>query len=267
MRGFLRPAFLSTFRDCGPHGLQSAFPDQQEKYMTCLNRPVMRALLRSLCIVALLLPLGCDDGDDPVEPTFMEIHFDFVNDRPFPPDSGDREFMEEFEFPESGITVLATATDEDEMEARVSRRGPGGLGVEGGGGTEPDGDATSGNRINNGEMLILDILDDAGNPVSVQLVEVVFSRIKQFEDHFETGFEIIADNDGAFPVEIEGTLDADSDAFVEPGSMVDPETGDVIINLEDVGVFGDMFIITNGRPFHPTANRFRVSSVTILVEE
>ena len=231
--------------------------------MTCLNRPVMRALLRSLCIVALLLPLGCDDGDDPVEPTFMEIHFDFVNDRPFPPDSNDREFMEEFEFPESGITVLATATDEDEMEARVSRRGPGGLGVEGNGGTEPDGDTTSGNRINNGEMLILDILDDDGNPVSVQLVEVVFSRIKQFEDHFETGFEIIADNNGAFPVEIEGTLDAESDEFV---GMVD-EDDNVIIDVEDVDVFGDMFIITNGRPFHPTANRFRVSSVTIVVEE
>ena len=231
--------------------------------MTCLNRPVMRALLRSLCIVALLLPLGCDDGDDPVEPTFMEIHFDFVNDRPFPPDSNDRESMEEFEFPESGITVLATATDEDEMEARVSRRGPGGLGVEGNGGTEPDGDTTSGNRINNGEMLILDILDDDGNPVSVQLVEVVFSRIKQFEDHFETGFEIIADNNGAFPVEIEGTLDAESDEFV---GMVD-EDENVIIDIEDVDVFGDMFIITNGRPFHPTANRFRVSSVTILVEE
>ena len=235
--------------------------------MNHLNRPVMRALLRSLCIVALLLPLGCDDGDDPVEPTFMEIHFDFVNDRPFPPDSGDREFMEEFEFPESGITVLATATDEDEMQADVSRRGPGGLGVVGNGGTEPDGDTTSGNRINNGEMLILDILDDDGNPVSVQLVEVVFSRIKQFDGHPETGFEIIADNNGAFPVEIEGTLDAASEECEAPGCVEDPETGDVTINLEDVGVFGDMFIFTNGRPFEPTANRFRVSSVTISVEE
>ena len=238
--------------------------------MNYLNRPVTRALLRSLCIVALLLPLGCDDGDDsPVEAdvTFMEIHFDFVNDRPFPPDSNDREFMEEFEFPESGITVLATATDEDEMQARVSRRGPGGLGVEGNGGEEPDGDTTSGNRINNGEMLILDILDDDGNPVSVQLVEVVFSRIKRFEDHFETGFEIIADNNGNFPVEIEGTLDTESAEFDESGSSEDPETGDVTVDLENVDVFGDMFIITNGRPFHPTANRFRVSSVTILVEE
>ena len=232
-----------------------------------LNRPVMRAFLRSLCIVALLLPLGCDDGDDPVEPAFMEIHFDFVNDRPFPADSGDREFMEEFEFPESGITVLATATDEDEMQARVSRRGPGGLGVEGNGGEEPDGDTTSGNRINNGEMLILDILDDDGNPVSVQLVEVVFSRIKQFEGHHETGFEIIADNNGNFAVEIEGTLDPESAEFDESGSSEDPETGDVTIYLENVDVFGDMFIITNGRPFHPTANRFRVSSVTISVEE
>lgn len=239
--------------------------------MTCLKRPVMRALLRSLCIVALLLPLGCDDGDDaveaPAEATLMEIHFDFVAGREFPPDSNGREFMEEFPFPESGITVLATATDQDDMPADVSRREPGGLGVVGNGGEEPDGDTTSGNRINNGEMLILDILDDDGNPVSVQLVEVVFSRIKQFEDHFETGFEIIADNNGNFPVEIEGTLDSESAEFDASGSSEDPETGDVIVDLENVDVFGDMFIITNGRPFHPTANRFRVSSVTILVEE
>ena len=229
-----------------------------------LDRPVMRALMRSLCIAALLLPLGCDDGDDPADATPVEITFDFVNDRPFPPDSNNRELMYEFPFPDNGITVLATATDQDEMRARISRRGPGGLGVEGNGGEEPDGDTTSGNRINNGEMLILDILDDDGNPVSVQLAEVVFSRIKQFADHFETGFEIIADNNGAFPVEIEGTLDAGSDEFV---GMVDEETGDVVIDIEDVDVHGDMFIITNGRPFHQTANRFRVSSITILVEE
>lgn len=148
------------------------------------------------------------------------------------------------------------------MAANVSRRGPGGLGVVGNGGTGPDGEETSGNRVNNGELLQLEILDDAGDPISVQLVGVTFSRIKQSGTH-ETGFEIIADNDGVFPVEIEGTLDEDGDGFV---GTVD-EDGNVIIDIEDVDVFGDMFIFTNGRPLDPIGNRFRVGGITILVEE
>ena len=228
--------------------------------MTLEHRPLVSALKRSLCILVFLLPLGCDDGDDPVRMT--EIEYDFVADREFPPDSNDREFLPGFEFTKSGITVRATAADEDGMDADVSRRGPGGLGVVGNGGEEPGGGTTSGNRINNGESLILEILDASGNPVSVQLVGATFSRLKQSGD-FETGFEIIADNDGAFAVEIEGTLDEDSGEFV---GRVD-EDGNVLIDIEDVGLLGDTFTFTNGRPFHETGNRFRVGGIIILVEE
>ena len=110
-------------------------------------------------------------------------------------------------------------------------------------------------------MLILKILDAAGNSVSTQLIGVTFSRIKQSGPH-ETGFEIIADNNGAFAAEVEGTLDADSDEFV---GMVDADDN-VVIDIEDVDLFGDMFTFTNGRPFHATGNRFRVGGITILVE-
>ena len=231
--------------------------------MSFANRPVVSALIRSLCILVFLVPLGCDDGDDPSSIVEVEIEYDFAADREFPSDSNNREFLEAFEFTKSGITVRATATDDEGMAADVSRRGPGGLGVVGNGGTEPDGEETSGNRVNNGELLQLEILDAAGDPVSAQLLGVTFSRIKQFEDHPETGFEIIADNDGAFAVEIEGTLDADSVEFV---GEVDADDN-VLIDIEDVGLFGDTFIVTNGRPFHPTANRFRVGGITISVEE
>ena len=44
-------------------------------------------------------------------------------------------------------------------------------------------------------MLILEILDADGIPVSAQLIGATFSRIKQSGPH-ETGFEIIADNNG-----------------------------------------------------------------------
>ena len=231
--------------------------------MTFANRPVVSLSLRLLCILVFLVPLGCDDGDDPVLVP-IEINFDFVEDLEFPPGE-DREWEYRFDFPKSGITVRATAfVDEDGMAARVSRRRPGGLGVEGNGGTEPDGGETSGNRINNGELLILEVFDDSENPVSVQLVGVTFSRIKHFAGEHETGFEIIADNDGAFAVEIEGTLDPSSDDFV---GIEDQDTGDVLIDIEDVEFFGDMFTFTNGRPFDPTANRYRVGGVTILVEE
>ena len=159
--------------------------------------------------------------------------------------------------------MRATAADEDGMAVDVSRRGPGGLGVVGNGGDEPDGDTTLGPRINNGELLVLEILDASGRPVSAQLVGVSFKNIKQFPDHPETRFEIIADNDGAFTVKIEGTLDADSDEFV---GTVD-EDGNVLIDIEDVGLFGDTFIFTNGHPFHEIANRFRVGGLTVVVEE
>ena len=233
--------------------------------MSFANHPIVSLAVRCLCIVVFLVPLGCDDGDDPISVTEIpvtEIEYDFVADREFPPDSNDREFLPEFEFTKSGITVRATATDDDGMPADVSRRGPGGLGVVGNGGEEPDGETTSGNRVNNGELLQLEILDAAGDAVSAQLVGVTFSRIKQ-SGTFETGFEILADNNGAFPVEIEGTLDEASDEFV---GMVD-EDGNVVIDIEDVDVFGDTFILTNGRPFHPTGNRFRVGGIIILVEE
>ena len=234
--------------------------------MTFVNRPTVSVLMRCLCFLVLLVPLGCDDGDDPVAVTEMEteieIAYDFVTDRDFPPDSGDRESLSAFEFTKSGITVRATADNEDGMPANVSRRGPGGLGIVGNGGMEPDGGTTSGNRINNGEALVLEILDAAGNPVSVQLVGATFSRIKQL-GALETGFEIIADNNGVFAVEVEGTLDADSDEFV---GMVD-EDENVIIDITDVDLFGDTFTITNGRPFNPTGNRFRVGGITILVKE
>ena len=69
---------------------------------------------------------------------------------------------------------------------------------------------------------------------------------------------------GQFAVEIEGTLDTSS---VDFAGIEDEDTGDVLIDIEDVGFFGDMFTFTNGRPFDPTANRYRVGGVTILVEE
>ena len=228
------------------------------------NRRIVSLMLRFLCVLTILALAGCDDDGDPVTIP-EEIEYDFVADREFPADSNDRESLPEFEFTKSGITVRVTATDDEGMPADVSRRGPGGLGVVGNGGVEPDGKTTSGNRINNGELLILEILDASGNPVSVQLVGVTFSRIKKFEGERETGFEVIADDDDwALSVEIEGTLDADSAEFVGMD-----EDGDVVIDthLEDVGFFGDMFTFTNGRPFHPTANRFRIGGITILVEE
>ena len=227
------------------------------------NRRIVSLMLRSLCILTLLAMAGCDDDDrDPV-PILEEIEYDFVADREFPADSNNRESLPEFRFTKAGITLLVTADDGDGMPVNVSRRGPGGLGAVGNGGLEPDGGTTSGNRINNGEELVVEILDDAEEPVSAQLVGVTFSRIKQFPDHPETGFEIIADNDGVFWLEIEGTLDADNvDEFV---GMVD-EDGNVVIDFEDVGLFGHTFIITNGRPLHPTANRFRIGGLTILVE-
>ena len=188
---------------------------------------------------------------------------------PFPADSNNREFQPVFEFPDSdsGITVRVTATDDEGMPADVSRRGPGGLGVVGNGGAlpGPDGElteeTTSGNRVNNGEMLILEILDDSGNPVSAQLIGATFSRIRQLGLH-ETGFEIIADNKGAFAVAVEGTLDATSGDFV---GMVDADDN-VVIDIENVDLFGDKFTFTNGRPFHPTGNRYRLGGITILVE-
>lgn len=228
--------------------------------MSFANRPIVPLVVRCLCILVFLVALGCDDGDDPI--SVMEIDYDFVADREFPPDSNDRESLPEFEFTKSGITVRATATDDDGMAVNVSRRGPGGLGVVGNGGTGPDGEETSGNRVNNGELLQLEILDAAGVPVSVQLIGATFSRIKQ-SGTFETGFEIIADDNGVFPVEIEGTLDEAGDEFV---GTVD-EDGNVIIDIEDVDVFGDMFTFTNGRPLDPIGNRFRVGGISILVEE
>ena len=48
--------------------------------------------------------------------------------------------------------------------------------------------------------------------------------------------------------------------------MVDADDN-VVIDIEDVDLFGDMFTLTNGRPFHATGNRFRVGGITILVEE
>lgn len=236
--------------------------------MTLLSWRMVSVLARSLCILALLVTLGCDDGDDPVAvgddaAEVTEIEFDFVADREFPPDSNNRESLTEFEFTKSGITVYVTAADEDGKAVNVSRRGPGGLGVVGGGGLEPDGETTSGNRVNSGEMLILEIVDGAGDPVSAQLVEATFSRIKRFPDHPETRFEIIADDGGAFAVEFEGTLHPDSDEFVGR----EDEDGNIVLEIEDVDLFGDMFILTNGRPFHPTANRFRVGGITIRVDD
>ena len=235
--------------------------------MTFENRRIVSLMLRSLCILTLLVMAGCDDDDrDPV-PILEEIEYDFVADREFPADSNNRESLPEFEFTESDITVRVTATDDEGMPVNVSRRGPGGLGVVGNSGFvpgpdgEPTEEATSGNRVNDGEMLILEILDAAGNPVSAQLVGVTFSRIRQLGVH-ETGFEIIADNNGAFAVEVEGTLDAASDEFV---GTVDADDN-VVIDIEDVDLFGDVFTFTNGRPFHPTGNRFRVGGITILVE-
>lgn len=228
--------------------------------MSFANCSIVSLVVRCLCLVVFLVPLGCDDGDDPI--SVMEIEYDFVADREFPPDSNDREFLPEFEFTKSNITVRVTATDDDGMPADVSRRGPGGLGVVGNGGTGPDGEETSGNRVNNGELLQLEILDAAGDPISVQLVGATFSRIKQAGPH-ETGFEIIADNNGAFPIEIEGTLDEAGGEFV---GMVD-EDGNVIIDIEDVDVFGDTFTFTNGRPLDEIGNRFRVGGIVIVVEE
>ena len=228
--------------------------------MSFANRPIVSRVVRCFCLVIFLMPLGCDDGDDPI--SAMEIEYDFVADREFPPDSNNRESLPEFEFTKSGITVRATATDDDGMAANVSRRGPGGLGVVGNGGTGPDGEETSGNRVNNGELLQLEILDAAGDPVSAQLVGATFSRIKQAGPH-ETGFEIIVDNNGVFPVEIEGTLDEAGDGFA---GTVD-EDGNVIIDIEDVDVFGDTFTFTNGRPLDAIGNRFRVGGIVIVVKE
>ena len=229
--------------------------------MTFENRHIVSLMLCFLCVLTLLTMAGCDDDGDPVPIPEIEIEYDFVADREFPADSNNRESLPEFEFTKSDVTVRLTATDDDGMPVNVSRRGPGGLGVVGNGGVEPDGETTSGNRVNNGEMLILEILDAAGNPVSAQLIGVTFSRIKQSGPH-ETGFEIIADNNGVFAVEVEGTLDADSDEFV---GMVDADDN-VVIDIEDVALSGDTFTFTNGRPFHATGNRFRVGGITILVE-
>ena len=236
--------------------------------MTFENRRIVSLMLRFLCILTLVVMAGCDDDQDPVPMLEqIEIEYDFVADQEFPADSNNRQFLPAFEFEESGITVRVTATDDEGMPADVSRRGPGGLGVVGNGGAlpGPDGElteeTTSGNRINNGEMLILEILDASGNPVSAQLIGVTFSRIRQL-GRYETGFEIIADNNGAFAVEIEGTLDADSDEFV---GTVDADDN-VVIDIEEVDLFGDMFTFTNGRPFHATGNRYRVGGITILVE-
>ena len=236
--------------------------------MTFENRRIVSLMLRSLCILTILALAGCDDDSDPVSmPEEILIEYDFVADQEFSADSNNREFLPVFEFTQSGITVRVTATDDEGMAANVSRRGPGGLGVVGNDGAlpGPDGElteeTTSGNRINNGEMLILEILDASGNPVSAQLIGVTFSRIRQL-GLYETGFEIIADNNGAFAVEIEGTLDAASDDFV---GTVDADDN-VVIDIEDVDLFGDMFTFTNGRPFHPTGNRYRLGGITILVE-
>lgn len=233
------------------------------------NRHLVSLMLCFLCVLTILAVAGCDDDSDPVSmPEEIKIEYDFVADQEFPADSNNREFLPEFEFTQSGITVRVTATDDEGMPADVSRRGPGGLGVVGNGGAlpGPDGElteeTTSGNRINNGEKLILKVLDDSGNPVSAQLIGVTFSRIRQLGLH-ETGFEIIADNKGAFAVEVEGTLDATSEEFV---GMLDADDN-VVIDIEDVDLFGDTFTFTNGRPFHPTGNRYRLGGITILVEE
>lgn len=46
--------------------------------MTLANRPIVSLSVRLLCILVFLVPLGCDDGDDPI--SVMEIEYDFVAD-------------------------------------------------------------------------------------------------------------------------------------------------------------------------------------------
>ncbi len=183
------------------------------------------------------------------------ITIDFAADRAFPDDAKKkREFGKTIEFKKSGVVVVASGENEFGGAVEVSRRGPGGLGVKGNGDRNAAGDGTtSGNRVNNGETLILHFLDNSGDPAKAKLKAVVFDRIvtdtENFPDAGATGYQLLVDgkviDQGMF------TLD--------PGEV---KGGPVEVTI-DSNIEISELRITNNEPFHPIANRFRIGGITL----
>lgn len=184
-----------------------------------------------------------------------EIYFDFVADRPFP-ETGkkNREFAKELTFSKDGMVISARAENEFGGAEEVSRRGPGGLGVKGNGDRNADGEGTtSGNRINNGEHLVLQFTDEAGEAIRVKITSLVIDRVvrdsKNFPDVSATHYSVMADNQ---PV-------ASGELSLNEGETKGGPYTITAISAEPVSSVQ----ITNGQPFHPIANRFRVGAITV----
>lgn len=157
-------------------------------------------------------------------------------------------------FKQKGLVVVLTGKSESGDVVEVTRRGPGGLGVKGNSDRDAEGKGTtSGNRVNNGETLSLQFMDANNKPVPVIIKSVVLDRIvrdtKNFPDASDTNYTFMVGDKtiatGTLPIKADSTKGGPFSVDVD---MSKPTTE---------------FTITNGKPFHPIANRFRVSSVTI----
>ena len=181
------------------------------------------------------------------------VSFDFVNDQDFPISSDDRESEPSFIFSKSRIILKITAIDQFGIPVDVSRRGPGGLGVVGNGDRdEPDGGTTSGNRINAGESLLIEVLDRNNRPKKVKLVSITLSRIVRDLENFPEAPE----------PKLNVTVD---DGQVSLDGILDPELDEerIIFRHSGLSVVGDTFTLSNGTPFDEIANRYRISGMTV----
>lgn len=165
-----------------------------------------------------------------------------------------REFSETMAFMREGWQVVVLGENQFGGSVEVSRRGPGGLGVKGNGDRNAAGEGTtSGNRVNNGEALVFQFLDSANAPVPVNLQSITIDRIvrdtENFPDAGPTGYSIMAGGE----VIAEGELSIPADSNRGGPLTIEIEAGKPITEAR----------ITNGAPFHPIANRFRVTAVTV----
>ncbi|MGF1525752.1 MAG: hypothetical protein ACFCBW_03010 [Candidatus Competibacterales bacterium] len=205
---------------------------------------------KALGATALIVLLPWSQHGQGAEP----LRFDFVNDRPFPAEAErQREFGESLTFTNSDIVVTVTGENEFGSAVEVSRRGPGGLGVRGNGDRNAAGEGTtSGNRVNNGEHLILSFTDGYGAPLEVVLESIVFDRVVRDTEHFAdagpTRYRLLANGESLQSGELQA------------------EAGAVTVNFDGAKASAE-FRITNDEPFHPIANRFRVAAMTVSVAE
>lgn len=190
------------------------------------------------------------------------VQIDFVQDRAFPPSQAEkkkkREYAESMTFNVNGLVVVVTGENEFGGAVEVARRGPGGLGVKGNGDRNAAGKGTtSGNRVNNGESLVIRFMNNQKEPTPVTIKSVVIDRIVRDTQHFSevgvTKYALISGHQtivtGELPTEAGSTKGGPARIAVE---MSEPT---------------NELRMTNGAPFHPIANRFRVSAISIVPEK